>query len=384
MLAHGVDAQFFGRVEATFDQFQVPFVATDGLSLLELKIEPSLEFHKSKERRGSASLQTEIQGYQTGKWSARCYLRTNGAGVAPPMDVLLRMLVGQAPTIVGGTSVRYTLANAILTGQLARYVPTNLYEQINGAWVEELGIENVGNQEPVLTFSGGYARYGWLFGGAMTTATVTAGATTFTLDAASIGKLGPNVRIAIGTDNAAGVGYNVTSVDHSTGQVVFTGALGVTQTGATAITIVAPTPTYTGTIRGGINSRFSIGGTFMGLISGKTTIKTGLHGLLKQVTSDRASRVARGDREVTLSLEAYFLDEEAARHQGRAWAGVTNAVVQRVGQAAAGAGVDVETPAVRFNVAPIELPEAEEAILKLDGMARLSAASNDEIALMFN
>ena len=383
-LAHGVDAQYFGRVEASLDQAQVAWVAGDALSLIEMKLEPSFEFHKSKERRGSASLQAEIAGYQMGKWSAKCELRTNGLGVEPPMATLLRMLAGQAPTIVASTSVRYTFANAVLTGQLARYVPTNLYEQATGAWVEQLDIETAGNTEPVLTFSGGFARYGWLVGGAVASATVNSGATTFTLAATSRGKIGPNVRISIGSDTNTGAGYLVTAVNQSTGVVTFSPALGTTQSGPPAIAALVATPSYSGTLRGGIDHTFTLASTDYGINSSKTSIKTGLHGLAKLVTANRVARVARGDREVALDIEAYYLDEELARFRGLATSGAVASLTQRLGQTPAGEGMEIETPAVRLDVTPIDIPEAEEALIKFTGLARMSSASNDEIALMFD
>jgi hypothetical protein len=129
--------------------------------------------------------------------------------------------------------------------------------------------------------TGGFARYGWLVGGAVTTATVNSGATTFTLGTTSRGKLGPNVRISIGSDTNTGAGYLVTAVNQSTGVVTFSPALGTTQTGTPAIAALVATPTYSGTLRGGIDHTFTLASTDYGINSSKTSIKTGLHGLAK-------------------------------------------------------------------------------------------------------
>lgn len=384
--ASGIYQVFFARLEAAFDQAHVAFVGTDALSLHELKIEPSKEYHESKEHRGSASLQDEIEGMQAGKWSAKGYIRVNAAGVAPHLDTLFRLMAGQAPTIVGATSVRYTFANATLTGQLCRHIPSELTEVIFGAIVEEVVIDSKGGDEPTVEFKGSYARYAWCIANGATTAEVVSTATAFTLAATHRGKVSAGMRIVIGTDNNGGAGYLVTSMNHSTGAAVFTPALATTQGGGgpTTISALTPTPAYTGTVIPGINCALTISTIGYGWVAGKTTIKTGHRLLDKEQSSDRPTGVARGKREVTVELEAYWLDDGIPRLGGQAWSGIVQNVTQRLGPATAGAHLNVQTPVVRLNVTPIDVPEVEETMCKLSGPARQNAASNDECALMFD
>lgn len=384
-VAHGVSIVFFGAQETAYGEDPTAWVGGDALSLIDLKIEPSVAFTRSQERRGSASVQGEIQGMESGKWSARCYLRTAAAGTAPPMDRLLRLVNGQAPTLVTSTSATYALSDNALSIRLARYIATNLYEHISGAIVEQLDVEVTGGSEPVLTFSGSYSRYSWVVGGAAATGSVATGASTFTLATTSRGKVGAGVRVNIGADTNSGAGYLITAVDQSTGVCTFSPVLAGGGSTNPAITPVVATPSYgSGTIRGGIENTATIDSTAYGVTSAKISIKTGFHLLTKEITSRRATGVARGLREVTVDIKAYYRDEGLARFRGRAFDGLTSAVTLRVGQTTAGAGADFAMPAVRLDVQPIEVPEAEEAMIKFSGVARMSSASNDELSIAFN
>lgn len=384
--ASGIYTLFFGRLEAAFDQSHVAFIGTDALSLHELKLEPSKEYHESKEHRGSASLQDEIEGAQSGKWSAKGYIRVNAAGVEPHLAMFFRMICGQAPTISGGTSVRYTFANVTLSAQLCRHIPSELTEVAFGAIVEEVTIDSKGGDEPTIEVKGSYARFSWLIANAATTGEVVSTATAFTLAPLHRGKLGVGMRIVIGTDDNSGAGYLITSINHSTGAAVFSPALATTQ-GAGAPTTIAPlipTPAYTGTVIPGINCALTISTVTYGWVAGKTTIKTGHRLLDKEQSSDRPTGTARGKREVMVDLEAYWLDDGMPRLGGQAWSGVLQNITQRLGPATAGAHLNVQTPSVRLAVSPIEIPEAEETMIKLAGPARQVSASNDECAFMFD
>lgn len=94
MTAHGVDLQAWLTGENTFDTAQA-HVAADAVAPIAIEIEPTLEFHKSKERVGTASLQTEIEGKRGGTWSGEFYAKPNALGTPPDISELLRVGLGR-------------------------------------------------------------------------------------------------------------------------------------------------------------------------------------------------------------------------------------------------------------------------------------------------
>jgi hypothetical protein len=388
----GIDARYYARVESTYDTVAA-FVGGDAVPLLDLVITPTHEYHRSKEHLGTASLVDEIKGMSGGTWSATAYVKPNAAGVAPDIGEILKAAMG-AETIVASTSVTYSLNSANpSTLQLARQIGTTLYEVITGAWIESIEISVAGNEEPTISVSGGFATYGWVFGGAVSTATITALDTTFTLATAHRGKIGVNGRIQIGTDNNAGAGYLVTAYAPSTGLVTFSPALGVTQTGATAIVPFGPTPTLGGFIVGGISCGLSLDGgtTQIGVISAKVAIQTGFRGLASEATTNKPTFAARGLREVSVDLEAYFRDTENAIYVGKALDGLVSGsfaadanMILRLGENVAAKRMIINAPKARIDVSPLSIPESEETTAAIKLMPRKNAANDDEITIVFS
>lgn len=389
----GVDAKFFAKVETTFDTVNT-WNAGDAVPLLDFKPEPSLEYHRSKEHLGTASLGTEIKGLSGGKWTASFHAKPNAAGTPPDCGEILRAALGNELT-VGGVSITYTLGAFVLSLQIARSIGAGLYEVINGAIVEQLEVEVIGNQESKITVSGSFCSFGWCYRGHTDGATYAAGVTTINLAAASIGRVGVNARIQFGGDSGtAGAGYLVTSVDTSTGAIVFTPAL-VTGFGpGVVVSGIVPAQTLSGTILGGISCGLSVDAVAIGMISGKTTLKTGHHLLSKEATVSKPNRAARGTREVSGELMAYFVDDTATLGTqsaqapttliGRAWDGTLKALIQRAGADTAGLRMKVNTPSSRLAVTSPEVPEAEEATVSIKWVARRSAADEDELTISFD
>lgn len=384
-VAHGVDQKFFGGIESSFNAAMAAMVATDAISAVGLEITPEIQWIKSKEKLGTASLRDELKGYSGAKWKLTQEFRTAAAGSNPSHHLGLRLACGQAPTVVGGTSVEYTLAAAVASGWFARYVPSNLFEQVNGAWCEQVEVEVKGSDLVTWTFSGGAALYSCVIGTPVTTGTVATGASTFTLASSSRGKLIAGCRVVIGTDDNADAGYLVTAYDPETGVASFSPVLaGADQTGATNITPWVPSSTFTGTVRSGINSGLSLDSTSYGMIGAKLTWKTGIHGLDKEATRVRVGRIARGERELMVDLDAYYLDDELGGLTGKATSGVKYDAEIRLGADTAGARCKINIPKIRLDIAEISIPNAEESTLKIRGTPQRYAANEDEISFMFD
>lgn len=375
---YGIDALGWAKKEVTFNTAQT-LVAGDGFTFTDLSFEPSKAWTKSAEHTGSASLQTEIAGVEGGSWSATCYVKPSGtAGTAPEggLAVLLEAALGQA-TNVAVTSEKYHLSGANPpTLQIAKSAGVGLFEQITGAWVESIEVALSGNEPPTFSISGGFAQYGFVYDGL---AAKTIVGTLITLEDATVfdsGKIAAGVQVLFSGDVTPRV---VASVDYANAQ--FTTAIATTATGTPTITPSIPSHSYSGSILGGVDNALTIDALAMGVVSAKFSVSTGYHGLDREATSNRATRIARGAREVTGELEFYYLDENAGV-MGSAHYNKTRAITLTMGSVA-GSQLEVSVPAARIDVTKVELPEADEATMSGGFVCRKSATAEDEIALTF-
>lgn len=386
MTVTGVDDVFYAAVEATFDTHQA-FTGANALYLESLDIEPDVPFIKSKEKNGSASLFAEYADITGGKFKATFLLRANAAGTAPPHDAIYRAAFGAAPTFPGGTASLYNLAAAgPISLQLARRSGAQFYEAINGCVVTEIELD-LSTGAARVTVSGEFTSYGCVVGTPVTTATVTAGASTFTLAATSQNKIRRGARIQIGTDNNTSTGYAVTDVS-AAGVVTFSPNLGVTQSGATNITSFAPTPTFTGTLLAGVDANLSVDSTTTDFQSAKVSMKTGNHLLKKESSRTRPGRASRGERDISVEILTYA-DESlqqslALNLGGSAPTPVLRNIILRAGSNTAAQRVNFEMGATRVAHSAVKVPEAEEATVVLMGTPRRVSVAEDELAMRWN
>ncbi len=382
--AFGSDVKARVKVESTYDT-AAAFSATDGIGLIDLKIDPSKEFQLSKERVGTASAQAMIAGMSGGKWSAVSEIKPNAVGVAPDSGELIRAALG-TETISGGVSVTYSLNDSAPNSlQLDKYVGAGLCQIANGAWVEQMDIEIQGNAPPKMSLSGGFATYGWVHGAEVNTnALITA--TTVYYKTAHKGNLGVNGRVKFGTEDAAGAGYLITAVDDTASppSITISPQLAAGISADAVIAPLVPTLTLSGTLLGGVSAGLTVDGSSVNFISGKIQIKTGLHGRNKEATASKSAGVLRGDREITGELQVYYIDKESGPLIGRAWAGTTRALVLRIGANTAAQRMTINIPKAFLEVVPIDVPDREEATATIKFRALQNAAAADELTLVFS
>lgn len=188
----------------------------------------------------------------------------------------------------------------------------------------------------------------------------------------------------------AGTGYLVTATTDTTGAATATISPAVVSraghAAATAIVPWVPSQTVGGTKLTAGQCSLTIDGVSFGFVSAKLSVSTGHHGRDKEATSEKPVGIIGGARSVSLELQLYFLhgNPSNASISGRAWAQATHAVVLRVGPNTAAQKMTINIPSIRFDVVPIEIPEAEEAMLVLRGKARQNAAACDELTIVFD
>lgn len=377
---YGVEQLGFVRTQSAHDTISA-FSGSHAFGFLELSIEPSRELKEIAEHVGTASLQGEYAGKRGGTWSMKCHHKVNGAATAPQHGAFI---TAGGMTLSAG--VYGFNADQPTSLQIAKKTGTGLYELASGAWVEKFEIEQVGGEPCMFSASGGFSTYGYLGGAPVLAAgSVSTGATTATLSTASKWKVLAGARVAFGSDDGtAGAGYLITAVASDGLALTFSPALvGSGLSGGEALTPVVPTGSISGTVIGGVTDGFSVDSTAMGLIMGKISVETGIHGLSRETTADRPNRLGRGKRRVNVEGELYFLDANAHLH-GAAYAATDRALVMRVGTDAAGSRLIHSVPKTPLKMGAIEVPEADEATFKIASVAHQNSAANDEFTIDTN
>lgn len=386
---YGVDEVFFSRIETVFDEItndiaNAIFVGADAMGLVSLDFAPTLAFTESEEKTSDPDLVTEIKDKQGGTWTGVAYFKPGAVGVAPDIDPMLLAGFGDR-TIVGGTSVEYILDQVQPASLLlAKRNLDGSYEVVSGAWIETIVFSITGGAIPTMTFTGGFASYGFMFGAPQTDNAGYNGVGTVTLDNTGDAKrIRRGAVIAFGSEDNGGAGYTVTDRDTSAETIDFLPVLANPLVGVTNVVPFNPTPVLTGTILGAINDNVVVDGTSLGNIAYTGTLTTGIHALDREHTTDRPNRIGRGTRRFSADMEFYFLNENVA-DLGAAWDGNITAINCRVGPAVAAQRATLKSPAARLNVAQVVTPADVEATWVGNHMNRTAAAANDMFSMIFD
>lgn len=373
----GTQQAFAAKLEASFDT-PLAFGNTDCVALESLELSPEQTWLPSGEHiYMSPDLVDEIRSKRGGTWTAKAYIRCPAAGSAPDLSAFWQACAMDQALTPATSAVFAMNADQPRSLQLVRQIGDSVQEVANGAWVESVDLEIVGGGIPVLMFSGRFASYGGLRGTPVVEGAVLAGQATVVLEAGSANLIRRGAQVAFGAEDNAGAGYTITDVADDGVTCTISPVLAGNISDADEVTPVYPAaPATPGTILNALDCGLDIGGDELGFISAKIKYATGIHGLDKEATTDRANRICLGAREVTGELEFYLLDENA-QVQVDTWEGTSRAVSIRVGSDVASERFTWAMPACRFNVAPLTVPETDEVTFTSSFVAKRSAAPND-------
>ena len=388
-VAPGALQLHYAVAQTAYDTMQA-FVAADGVRMTELKIEPTKNYMESEECAGTASLVTEVAGKRGGKWSAALYCKPNAAGTPPDCFSILKAAFG-VETTSGGVSDTFSLSDATiaLSGlQLQRLVSGVAQDIASGAWVESLDWEITGGQLPKIAASGGFAYYARGSQTGVAAAGAVLGASVVPLVAGQDGSftVGAVLEFISGTThyNNTGAGYTVTTVTPSATvpTITVSPVLEHAVVENDLISPYAPTPSVSGTILDGVQCSLTIDTVSLGFVKAKITHKTGVTGMDKEATADRANRlVFGGKRRIEGDVEFYFLDTVNGPLLGKAWDGALHDFVLRIGPAS--------TPKItltwygRVEVAPLNVPGADLATYSAKFKCRMKSSACDEFNVVF-
>lgn len=372
--------QYWAKLQSTYDTIEA-WAATDAFDAIEAPNTPELNYEELMSHVGTMSLQGEVEGKRGGTWSTQTYIKPAAAGTAPDVGELLKHAIG-GEAVVGGTSVTYSCADTTPSGiQLLRYAGANFADQISGAWIEQLEIAFEGGGIPTFSMSGGFADHAHALGGATCNGAQASSDTSIELQTGEGRKFKPGMYLKFGSDDNSGAGYKVTAVSGDT--LTITPGLAVGASDTDAVAPVVPSQTLAGSALGAIACGLDIDSVSVGLISATVTMETGVKGLDAEATANRSNRLIRTSRRIAGSLRFYFLDESNV-FLGDAWNGTIVDVALRIGANTAGSRCKVNMPAVRLDVAEVDVPELDEATFEATFKARQNSTAADEFEVVFD
>ena len=389
--APGILEKVFCKAQTAYDTFAA-FVAADAVSPVRgsFKLEPFVNFEKTKEAVGTASLQGENKLDTGGKWSGSFYIKPQAVGTPPDIIALLTAAMG-AYSNDPGVSDAFTLADIVAAAtsslQFMHVVDAHWSQFASGAWVEQMVINIPGNGIPTIDFSGGFARFGCCYRDDIAGAEAT-GQTEIGIDDASRGcVIAPAMCEFEGDDNGA-AGYSVTAHDNTAGGAHFdiTPAIaGAGLAGGAEILPFVLAQTVAGTILSATECALTFGAIAPGFIKPKVTLETGIGPSDKEATTEYPSGIELvSERVVETEISMYFTDTALGFSPlvGFAHDGTTYDVDIRVGADTAAKRFKINLPKSRLDITQSDLGE----ILTVSGklVSRQSAAAKDELDLLFD
>jgi len=394
-LATGTQQKFWGMVETTFNTVQKP-VAADALPLLNLDINPTQEYLKNMERTGTASTKNEVAGKEGGTWSATFYVKPNGSSATtePDCGAILKAAFGYVNT---STDVTYSCHDSgadktePLSLQFHKTSGTQHYETISGCWVESVEFSIGANELATITASGGFCSYGFAKGATINGAGSASNAYVV-VDANQAQRFRAGAYVQFretpsSVNNNSGNFYLVTGIDSATHKVNLSPNAQTFDDDSTIESAAHAQTLTTNSPVSPVESDLSLGGTSMGFISASVSYTTGIK------ARDEAGQatpvgLSLGAREVTGSFNCFHDTNNSAtsdisRVVADAWNGTTLAAIVRAGANTSTEMMKIQLPAIRPEVTAVEIPEAEEATVTINFVARVASTDGDEISVDF-
>jgi len=279
--------------------------------------------------------------------------------------------------VTPSTSVAYTLSSS-------QTVPTFTITAEDSAVVSRSGTGCVVNQgkfsakggsQLMASYSGLGMQYAHT-GCSTTNGALSGGETTVVAATADIANFSTNSYIQVGTSG----GHQVTG-GAGTASLTVTPAIVGAQADGVAITPYVPSETVVGSPLPVTLGTVTIGGTAVPFTEAEVEIDNGFKpndqqgGILYVTDFIRGYRTVKG----TITIRA-TKDQVLALGRYNTAVATTQAIVIAIGNVA-GYRYSFSIPHAEINLAELDVPEADEALIKLPFEALASSAGNDEIAL---
>lgn len=375
--ALGRNQKFFAAHEGTAGTFQKP-AATDAMKVLMSVMDPQIERAPRTDARSTRSLIERITGKGTISWSMTKYIMPSGTAGTPPDDHLLWYAALGGYTNSVSTSDTYSLSasQTLRTLSLTRHLNEVLQEAIWGAWVDSITINVSGGDQPKVTFEGG--AMGHAGTGTSTLNGGMSGSTTMVVQTADGRNFEKNSVVKIDDSDNSGAGFAVT-VD--TARPSFTVEASVTESSGATVVPFVPSETVAGSPLSQVLGSITFDGTTVPITALDFTIANNHKPFTDEAFQQFPNDIIPGFRDVTgnITLRAR---KDFILELGKRKAFATRDIVLILGSTA-GAKCTVNVDRAEFNFAAADIPEAEEANIKLPFTALASSSGEDETNIVF-
>lgn len=320
----------------------------------------------------------------SGDWSLPMYIRPSGtAGVAPQGGALLKAQFG-TETVVGSTSVTYSLAKQLPSFSIwTKYGDTVFFASGASADTAKLGISKKGALK--LDMNGKFMAMGWC-GTDELSAAIDYVATPITaIPVKDAKKYTVGGKIMVGTDDNAGLGYAITAVNVTTNILTIATGLDTDQAVDTVVAPFLPAGTIVGSPVESRTATVSFdGGSTTTKIKGlDLTFSNSVQYMEDEISDDEnPTDYVEGQRSVTGSVTILMRRDDLGYFYDGLAAGVEKEIEISFGEAVAGQRGSITMAAARIK-APTLSPTAPTVELKMD-ITALGTTGEDEISMLFN
>jgi len=369
----------FAKLETAWGVLAMP-AAADALAPLAVPTATQPEsFTPSAEITGSRSLISRFRDKTpAGSWSLAFYPRPAGsAGAKPAEAAILKAALG-AETVNAGASVVYTPALELPSFSLC-FREGHSMRFVSGCVVENLALSLESKGALRMEASGKFKQA--LLAGSEETAS---GSTTTVINLAAGGArlFDAGAYVQVGSDDHAGQGYLITSVDEGADTITLDTALSGAPAAGVLVKGFLPAPSLGGAPVASQTGTLTLAGAQLLITSGTVTVANSIKMVEEEVSGESyPTGFSAGPRSVTGQLKCFFRRTYAnlfrsARSQAEA------ALVLAAGE---GAGQRLSVSLAKAMVDTPELAGEEfqrELSVAVTGLA--SAGGEDEISLTYN
>ena len=352
--------------------------AQDAIRTKKADVKLDVERVDRTDARQHASRVERITHLRRVTWAHEGYLGASGAaGTAPDEGELLRGLFG-TETVNSGTSVVYTLSSSqtIPTFTIHKEDSGVLMRSGTGCVVNQGKFSFKGGADAMSSYSGMGMQYAHTGSTTLNDASANNADTTVTIATADINNFSTNSYIQIGTST----GHQVTGGAGTATLTISPGLTGGQSNGA-AVTPYVPSETISSTVVPVTLGTVTLAGTSLPFTEAEVEIDNGFKPNDQQGGIAYVTDFIRGFRTVKGSVTVRATKDQILQLGNYNTAvATTQALVIAVGNVA-GYRFSFSFPYAEINLAEIDVPEADEAIIKLPFEALASSSGNDEVAL---
>lgn len=368
--------RFYARPESAVGTFAVPRAA-DAMRIQKASIKLDYERMPRADARQTASLQEQITGLRKVTWNATKYFMPHGtAGTAPDDGDVLTALFGVA-TVNGGSNVVYSFSSSQTIPTLSiTHENASTYAAAASGCVANQGKWTLKSAQPAMVEYSGMGMEYIHTGTSTSNGSILDAATTVHPATADVDNFSNNSYIQVGTST----GHLVTAGGGTTSLTVSPGISGAQSDGA-VIAPYVPSETVSGSPVSGTLNTFTIDTVALTALEAEIEVDNGFKPNDQQTGITYVTDFIRGFRSVKGSISVRATKSEILNLGKHNLAVSTTRALVLTGGTGAGKRFSFSIPYAELTLPEIDIPEADEAVIKLSFVALASSAGDDEMTL---